>query len=208
MPKLIKKENLGFEDGVPVSEMNLMPLFGMCSTEGAAKVVSCDAFAELEDGASIRVYFVFDSGDEAGAVTLNVNGTGAATVYGSGGSTLEAFEWHGGEIIDFVYHSEMWFMVGRHNAHGDGGMELPAASGWSGPDSAGLYYCTVENTYIAADSRVIISPIIDTSNVATGKAEQDAWNLIFYAEAVAGGIKFYAETKPNVAVEFAWEVIG
>lgn len=81
----------------------------------------------------------------------------------------------------------------------------PAASNWTLDSSSGLYYVTVNLTGVTASHNLHLTPTIDTSDTATGEAQQEAWDTHYYAESVAGGVKFYAKTAPTVAVTFTWE---
>ena len=207
MPKLINTTNLGLVDGIEADEKNTMPLFGTCSTATgtAAKAVACEEFAELTEGASVRVLFANASGSSDGALTLNVNQTGARGISLDGSTTVPAYAWLAGSVVDFVFASGLWVAV--QLTSNTGTAVVPAADGWSGPDSAGLYYCTVSVETIGANSDVMITPMISTADLVTGKAQQDAWNLHYYSEAVSGGIKFYAEAKPTTAVTFEYQVL-
>ena len=83
----------------------------------------------------------------------------------------------------------------------------PAASGWTLNSTSGLYYVTVSLTGVLATHKLHLTPTIDTSDTATGEAQQEAWDTHYYAESVAGGVKFYAKTVPTVAVTFTWEAV-
>lgn len=84
---------------------------------------------------------------------------------------------------------------------------VPASDSWSSITVNGLYTCMVSIDGFDENTRAHIAPIISTTDVDTGKAQQEAWDTHYYSETVNGGIKFYAEEKPTVAVEFTWEVI-
>ena len=83
----------------------------------------------------------------------------------------------------------------------------PAASGWTLNSTSGLYYVTVSLTGVLATHKLHLTPTIDTSDTATGEAQQEAWDTHYYAESVAGGVKFYATEAPTVAVTFTWEAV-
>ena len=83
----------------------------------------------------------------------------------------------------------------------------PAASGWTLNSTTGLYYVAVSLTGVLATHKLHLTPTIDTSDIATGEAQQEAWDTHYYAESVAGGVKFYAEEAPTVAVTFTWEAV-
>ena len=83
----------------------------------------------------------------------------------------------------------------------------PAASSWTLNSTTGLYYVTVSLTGVLATHKLHLTPTIDTSDTATGEAQQEAWDTHYYAESVAGGVKFYAIEAPTVAVTFTWEAV-
>lgn len=88
-----------------------------------------------------------------------------------------------------------------------GTASCPAASSWTLDSTSGLYYVTVSLTGVLATHKLHLTPTIDTSDIATGEAQQEAWDTHYYAESVAGGVKFYAKTAPTVAVTFTWEAV-
>ena len=213
MAKLINPTNLGLVDGVASSEKNMMPLVGTCSTSAttAAKVVECSAFAALETGASIRVIFTNGSNTTSGAVTLNVNGTGAKTVENPGLSTTPAYLWRAGDVVDFVYDGTNWVIVARLMRHGtaatqDAAGTVPGATSWAA-ETSGLYSSTVSLNGVTADDMVLVTPTLPINTPTVAKSMQDAWNLMLYSETVDGGIKFYVEEQPTVTVPFAWAVL-
>lgn len=83
----------------------------------------------------------------------------------------------------------------------------PAASSWTLDSTTGLYYVTVSLAGVRATHKLHLTPTIDTSDMATGEAQQEAWDTHYYAESVAGGVKFYAIEAPTVAVTFTWEAV-
>ena len=83
----------------------------------------------------------------------------------------------------------------------------PAASSWTLNSTTGLYYVTVSLTGVLATHKLHLTPTIDTSDIATGEAQQEAWDTHYYAESVAGGVTFYATEAPTVAVTFTWEAV-
>lgn len=89
------------------------PDYGTCATAGdvAEKVVVSESFS-LYTGAKVTVKFA--NANTAGTITLNVNGTGANTVYfpGDGTYTTDAGEIiQAGGCYDFVY-DDGWRFVG------------------------------------------------------------------------------------------------
>ena len=83
---------------------------GTCTTASgtAAKVVTCAGFA-LVAGASITVRFS-NNNTSAAALTLNVNSTGAKTIYINGGATAAANQllWAANATISFTYDGTYW----------------------------------------------------------------------------------------------------
>lgn len=76
---------------------------------------------------------------------------------------------------------------------------------WAG--SAAPYTQTVSVIGILATDFPHITPVYSTT-LATALAQQEAWGMVSYAEAVTGGIKFTCpEDKPTVAVPIQIEVM-
>lgn len=89
-------------------------LYGTCSTAAAtaAKVVTCADFDTLITGVTIHVKFT--NSNTVANPTLNVNGTGAKTIYRYGKtapSTSVATSWFAGQVVTFVYDGTYWQMV-------------------------------------------------------------------------------------------------
>lgn len=95
--------------------------YSVCSTgaSDAAKVAISTGFT-LETGA---VLFMRASADQRaiGELTLNVNATGAKTVYANGKvtSSTNGLVWHGGDTLVFVYDGTYW-------RHVSGGAPAPS----------------------------------------------------------------------------------
>lgn len=92
--------------------------YGTCSTSAgtAAKVVSCSGF-KLVTGATIAVKFT-NAQTSTSSITLNVNGTGAKTVYGIPRSTTSQTRldgaWEANEVKTFVYDGTYWRLVDQN----------------------------------------------------------------------------------------------
>lgn len=92
--------------------------YGTCSTAAgtAAKVVSCSGF-KLVTGATIAVKFT-NAQTSTSTITLNVNSTGAKTVYGIPRSTTSATRidgaWEANETKIFVYDGTNWRLVDQN----------------------------------------------------------------------------------------------
>lgn len=89
-------------------------LYGTCATAAAtaAKVVTCSDFDTLITGVMIAVKFTYSN--TASSPTLNVNGTGAKTIYRYGTtapSTSAATSWNAGSVICFIYDGSYWQMT-------------------------------------------------------------------------------------------------
>lgn len=85
--------------------------YGLCETESTvnAKMVTCGTFSELTTGRSIRVKFAY--ANSALRPTMNVNGTGAASIMRYGNTSDVDYMWRDGSVIDFVYDGQYWVMV-------------------------------------------------------------------------------------------------
>ena len=88
-------------------------LYGECSTlaSTAEKAVTLANFDTLMTGAAIAVKFLYSN--TADNPTLNVNGTGAKSIYKSGvlapGKT-EASSWAANAVVTFIYDGTSWMM--------------------------------------------------------------------------------------------------
>ena len=65
----------------------------------AEKVVECPNFLQLEEGARVTVFF---ENQNTASASLNVNGTGAVSIFGSN-------TWGASTLITFVYTGSGWF---------------------------------------------------------------------------------------------------
>lgn len=85
--------------------------YGTCSTASAtvAKVVSCTGFT-LATGARIAVKFSY--ANTASAPTLNVNRTGAKTIYYNG-STLNSYSLQANGVYEFIYDGTYYRLVSK-----------------------------------------------------------------------------------------------
>lgn len=88
-------------------------LYGTCSTGAstAAKVVTCANFDKLLTGVTIHVKFTYSNTNSS--PTLNVNSTGAKTIYRYGttkpGTTAKT-SWQAGAVVSFTYDGSYWQM--------------------------------------------------------------------------------------------------
>lgn len=83
--------------------------YGTCSTSAstAAKVVSLSGF-ELYTGATITVKFTY--ANTAANATLNVNGTGAKSIYAHNATLAQPYYWSANSYIAFTYDGSRWLM--------------------------------------------------------------------------------------------------
>ena len=88
-------------------------LYGTCDTAAAtaAKVVTCTDFDALMTGVTIRVKFT--NANTAANPTVNINSTGAKSVYRFGSTTpVDGDSWTAGEVVELLYDGNSFFMVG------------------------------------------------------------------------------------------------
>lgn len=109
--------------------------YGTCSTTASTteKAVTCSGFA-LTAGAIIAI--LFTTANTAATPTLNVNTTGAKSIYiGSAtpNSTTNAFKWSANTLLTFMYDGTYFRYMGAQSA----GSVIPAegAGSWYGTSS-------------------------------------------------------------------------
>lgn len=150
------------------SKSHALRPYGECITEAAtaAKVVSCGDFTELYDGATILVDF--QDANVAEAPTLNVNGTGAKAVTGSGSISETALS----GLCEFVYDNGKWVILSTGRVAGlDTSGKIPSSYLPSYVDdviegyySGGKFYKEKEHTTaIAGTSGVVYVDITNNS---------------------------------------------
>lgn len=108
MATYIGKVNVGGSE-LPVGST----LYGTCATGAgtAAKVVTMANFDQLLTGVTIHVKFTYSN--TVANPTLNVNGTGAKTIYRYGTtapSTSAETSWNAGAVVSFTYDGSYWQM--------------------------------------------------------------------------------------------------
>ena len=132
------------------------PSYGSCSTEAAtaAKVVNCTGF-KLYTGAQITIKFTVTN--TAANPTLNVNGTGAKSIYYRGGA-ISAGYLAANRTYTFMYNGTQYELVGDLDTNSD-------------------YKVTQTNTTTNADYRVLFS-INANDNNETNSVRKSA-NLKF-----------------------------
>lgn len=105
---------------------------------------------ELFAGARVLVLFSNANTYASGSLTLNVNSTGAKTVYvaGSATSTSNKCLWSAGSICEFIYDGTYWHYIGNNI---DGAYGLSALRDSVSPRI--LYNKTVDETWLAGGTK-------------------------------------------------------
>lgn len=111
--------------------------YGTSSTAAAtaAKAVTCANFV-MTRGALISVTFSTAS-TVAGAITLNVNSTGAKTIYYNNAATSASntLTWTAGETLTFMYSGSYYYLVGRDKQQSGGSTPYFIVCNYSGTTS-------------------------------------------------------------------------
>ena len=127
--------------------------YGTCSTTSstAAKVVTCSGFT-LSTGAIIGIYF--STGNTAATPTLNVNSTGAKSVYIGGSqpnATTNVLKWSSSTVLYFMYDGTYYRYI---TAVSSGSIVPPrGANTWYGTSSTGI---SVQTKVSTIDNYVLI----------------------------------------------------
>lgn len=92
--------------------------YGTSSTAAstAAKTSSITNF-KLTPGAIVSIVFSTANTYASGALTLNVNSTGAKTIYVNNAATssTNTLKWEAGEVLSFVYSGSYWYLLSRES---------------------------------------------------------------------------------------------
>lgn len=129
MAKIIDSLTLGSTTGV------LSIPYTTCATAAAtaAKVATLTTFA-LETGAQVRIKFTY--ANSVANPTLNINGTGAKTIFWRGAALASTQYWAAGQILDFIYDGTNWVLITQpkdnnttYSLSGLGGIGSVSASG-------------------------------------------------------------------------------
>ena len=91
--------------------------FGTCETAAAttAKVVTCADFS-LTTGATVLVKFTY--ANSASSPTLNVNSTGAKSIYYRGAALASSlYYWGAGDVVEFYYNGTQWDLLNVSNTN-------------------------------------------------------------------------------------------
>jgi hypothetical protein len=158
-------------------------LYGTCSTESntAAKIVVMPDFSSLVDGVTIKV--AFTNSNTAENPTLNVNSTGAKSIYRYGttrpGTTADS-SWEAGSVLSFTYDGSSWMMNDYQNGGGGGtGHGIPAGgtTGQILTKTSGTDYdadWADKPSYTASDVGALAASDIPTTTVAFTEASTRA----------------------------------
>ena len=111
-----KLQTARYIDGVSFNGTADIANYGTCSTAAATKdkVVACTGFA-LKTGARIIVKFTITNTvtpTAAAPITLNVNGTGAKSIFYHGSATWSAGYLSANRLVEFVYDGTQYAVVG------------------------------------------------------------------------------------------------
>ena len=91
--------------------------YGICGTAAAtaAKVVDCADF-NLATGATVLVKFTY--ANSASSPTLNVNSTGAKSIYYRGAALASSlYYWGAGDVVEFYYNGTQWDLLNVSNSN-------------------------------------------------------------------------------------------
>ena len=97
-------------ESLPTAIKGIRALYGTCSTGAstATKVVTCSDF-QLRTGAVVNVKFTYKN--TASQPKLNVNGTGAKSIYINGAVMTSDYYWNANDIVTFVYNGTYWYVA-------------------------------------------------------------------------------------------------
>lgn len=122
-------------------------LYGTCETAAAtvAKVVVCANFDQLITGVTIHVKFTYSN--TAANPTLNVNSTGAKSIYRYGSTAAgnaASSSWNAGAVISFTYDGSAWQMNDWINTDSNNMVAQTPAT--TNADYEVLFSSTADNT--------------------------------------------------------------
>lgn len=169
--------------------------YGTCSTAAstAAKTCTVNNFV-LQKGATVRLLCTTDQTYASGAITLNVNSTGAKTVYARNNATSSSnpLRWASQDIVTFVYDGTYWRFAGKVGSHVVGTFTF-AASGWS----AGGVHSALESSWPFALYDVEVFPCESTT-----PAMLEAWGKANVVGSVTStnSVKRLSEENPSIDI--------
>ena len=120
--------------------------YGTCDTAAgtAAKAVTCADFS-LATGATILVKFT--NANSVSSPTLNVNSTGAKSIYYRGAAlTSSLYYWGAGDIVEFYYNGTQWNLLDVSNTNTNTDTKVKQSSSTS---SANLPILTATTSSLA-----------------------------------------------------------
>lgn len=154
--------------------------FCTCSTAAAtaAKTASLSNFT-MKTGAQVAVKFTY--ANTASSPTLNINGTGAKSIYYHNSAVPAAMLMAGGVYL-MVYDGSRWQLMGNHFAEGING-ELGALQ----------FYNALRSSYYSGSSLTFAStaspPTFTTSSVSDGGTVTSTYGKINIGDFVKQGYK-------------------
>lgn len=100
-------------DGISFDGSTNVTRYATCSTGASTRAKTASVTAgtfKLATGA--RVTVKFSNANTAGSATLNINNTGAKSIYWHGSALPSSQYWEAGAVLDFVYNGSAWELVG------------------------------------------------------------------------------------------------
>lgn len=100
-------------DGISFDGSANVTRYATCSTGASTRAKTASVTAgtfKLATGA--RVTVKFSNANTAGSATLNINNTGAKSIYWHGSALPSSQYWEAGAVLDFVYNGSAWELVG------------------------------------------------------------------------------------------------
>lgn len=152
------------------------PFYGVCGEAAAtvAKTVTCSNFKSLETGITIHVKFT--NSNTATNPTLNVNGTGAKSIYRYGTTVPAAYtswSWFAGAVVSLTYDGSAWIMndmIGNDNTYDRTQMQTRIYAGTNGV----FPYCIC-----ALDSNQRMQAMTTTGGTGTTKAFNSSQKFLY-----------------------------
>lgn len=171
--------------------LNKQVAFSATSSTGAttaAKVASCTNFPTLAAGATVTVRFS-TANTSTGAITLNVNSTGAKTVYVNGAATSSTNQllWATNANITFTYDGTYWRVDSEPRTwYGTGGVAAATAAKTA----------TINEIVICKGTTVVLNMTYENTNTsATLNVTSTGAKNIYYGTTT---------TRPTTANGYGW----
>ena len=162
-------------------------LYGTCPTAAAtaAKVVTCPDFSKLETGVTIHVKFTL--GNTANTATLNVNSTGAKSLWGVGPLAPKILQ---NGVISVTYDGEEW--VANDSFYADT------------MNTAGAEYDPSNTLYLIGARTQTASPVTYSGSVrvADGDLFADSFNGVQIDTSSSTGFKLLADDNHGLTVPY------